>query len=445
MTSSPPVRGLPGARAALALLLAINLFNYIDRQVLAAVEPAIEKELFPHGGEDVEFKMGLLATAFMVSYMLIAPLFGFLADRISRWWLIGVGVVLWSLASGGSGLATTWLILLLTRAAVGIGEAAYGPAAPTVISDLYPVERRGTVLAWFYMAIPVGSALGYIFGGQMLSLTGDWRHAFYWVVPPGLLLGILCFFKHDPPRGQADAVAHRTAKWADYKMILRTPSYVLVTLGMTAMTFAAGGLGYWMPRYVHVNRGVPDQGQVSTIFGGILAVGGLLATFSGGIVGDKLRARFPGSYFLVSGWGMLIAFPLLIAILIVPFPLAWVFVFLTVFFVFFNTGPTNTVLANVTHPAVRASAFALNILVIHLFGDAFSPPIIGFLAGQGRAWAAAHPDGPRWLVDLVGSRGGMDFGFAVVSLAILASGVFWLMGARHLERDTRAAPTRVAN
>jgi MFS family permease len=437
--------GLPGARKALVLLLVINLFNYIDRQVLSAVVPELEKTFFPNGGANVEADMGLLATAFMASYMLIAPVFGLLADRISRWWLIGIGVMAWSLASGASGLATSFGVLLATRAVVGIGEAAYGPAAPTIIADLYPVERRGRVLAWFYMAIPVGSALGYVCGGQILQLTGDWRWAFYWVVPPGLLLGLLCFWMRDPRRGQADAVEHRTARWGDYSLILRTPSYVLNTLGMTAMTFSVGGIAYWIPRYVHTNRGEPNLGTINTIFGGIVVVSGLAATLLGGLAGDKLRNRFEGSYFLVSGLGMLLAFPLFLAILIVPFPLAWVFVFLSVFWLFFNTGPTNTILANVTHPAVRSSAFALNILIIHLFGDAFSPPMIGWMAGRARSWAAAHPDDHSWMTELLRRRDGMDVAFGVVSLMILAAGIFWLWGARYLKRDTELATTKLAS
>src|SRR5262249_9058154 len=147
-----------GARATLALLLAINLFNYIDRYVLSAVVPVLKEE-FPTG------RMGLLATAFLVSYMLTAPLFGWLADRVSRWLIVGLGVIVWSLASGASGLAETYGMLLATRIFVGVGEAAYGPAAPTLIADYFPVEKRGRVLAWFYMAIPVGSALGYAWGG----------------------------------------------------------------------------------------------------------------------------------------------------------------------------------------------------------------------------------------------------------------------------------------
>src|SRR5213593_1511628 len=177
------------ARLAVALLLAINVFNYLDRYVLAAVEPRIASALVKDDPHALA-KMGSLATAFLISYMVTAPIFGWLADRMSRWLLVGVSVVLWSLASGGSGLAPTFSMLLITRLFVGIGEAGYGPAAPTIISDLFPVQKRGSVLAWFYLAIPVGSAIGYAVGGWVGAHYG-WRSAFYVVVPPGLLLGIV--------------------------------------------------------------------------------------------------------------------------------------------------------------------------------------------------------------------------------------------------------------
>jgi MFS family permease len=159
------------------LLLLINMFNYIDRQVLAAVLPKIETAFLPDD-PDPKAKLGLLTTAFMVAYMVLAPLFGWLGDRTSRWLLAGVGVVLWSLATGASGLATGFVVLLLTRCCVGVGEAAYGPVAPGIISDLYPVSRRGSVLAWFYVAIPVGSALGFVIGGLVADTAWGWRGAF---------------------------------------------------------------------------------------------------------------------------------------------------------------------------------------------------------------------------------------------------------------------------
>ena len=258
---------------------------------------------------------------FMIAFMLLAPLFGLLADRMSRWKLMAFGVAVWSLASGGSGLATAYLMLLATRAVVGAGEAAYGPAAPAVLSDLYPVERRGAILAYFYAAIPVGSALGYVLGGLMFKLTGDWRWAFYVVVPPGLLLAVLCLFMREPPRGQSDPTTKpHSASWGDYLIILKTPSFVLCTLGYTATTFAVGGVAYWMPKYFSAIRGEGDLGTVGMIFGGITAVAGLLATLAGGWAGDRLRRRYPGSYFLVSGFGMLLAFPLMLAVLVAPYP-----------------------------------------------------------------------------------------------------------------------------
>jgi hypothetical protein len=184
--------------------------------------------------------------------------------------------------------------------------------------------------------------------------------------------------------------------------------------------------------------------QVNSIFGAILVVGGLVSTLLGGWVGDRLRDRLPGSYLTVSGWGSLIAFPLLVAFLFVDFPYAWAVIFLVIFFMFFNTGPVNTVLANVVHPSVRATGFALNILVIHLLGDAVSPTIMGAMAGLGRKIAASG-DVPEWLAQALGRHDGMDFSIAVTSLFLLLAGVLWLMGSRHLARDTELAPTRIAH
>jgi len=413
---------------ALSLLLAINLFNYIDRYVLAAVEPEIRHTFF-HGDDPTAMaRTGGLATAFLVSYMVLAPLFGLLADRFSRWILIGTSVALWSVATGASGLAATFGVLLLTRVFVGIGEAGYGPSAPTIIADLYPVEKRGRMLSFFYMAIPVGSALGYVLGGMIGSKYG-WRTAFYVVVPPGLLLAFLCSLMRDPREPRAAAGPKRRAPGlAAVPDLLRIPSYRYNTLAMTAMTFAIGGMAFWIPSYIFEHRAAefppsPNLlGTINSTFGAITAVGGLLATLAGGWAGDKLRAKFPGAYFLVSGGGMLLAFPATIAMLHVPFPGAWVCIFIAIFFLFFNTGPSNAALANVSPPHIRATAFALNILAIHLFGDAFSPPLIGWIAG----------------------KTSMDTAFLVVSGMILLASGFWFWGARHLGRDTTFAARAVA-
>ena len=408
MTNESALR--PGAYTALALLLGINLFNYIDRYVLAAVEPEIRASFFAVGDPNAMAVSGLLGTAFFVTYMLSAPALGWLSDRFSRWLIIGIAVMLWSLASGASGLAATFGILLLTRVLVGIGEGGYGPAAPTILADLFPIAVRGRVMSVFFAAIPVGGALGYVLGGLINAHLG-WRWAFYLVTPPGLLLGLLCFTQRDPRGRGTQLEAKARPTWNDYLLLFKTRSYVINCIAQTAMTFAIGGLAFWISAYLRY-RGEPASS--TAFFGAITAVAGLLSTLIGGVVADRMRPRYPGSYFFVSGIGMLIAAPMFIAMLYTPFPAAWGFLFGAIFFGFLNTGPSNTALANVTFPAVRATAFALNILVIHALGDALAFPAIGYISG--------HTN--------------MNIGFLVISGIMLVSGLAWLSGIKFLCADT---------
>lgn len=471
------------ARWALVLLLMINLFNYIDRYVLAAVLPAIQKEFFPPVNgvvpEGANTKMGLLATAFLVTYMVAAPVFGFLADRWPRWTIVGLGVIVWSVASGLSGIATAFGVLLMMRIFVGIGEAAYGPTAPTIISDLFPVEKRGGVLAWFYVAIPVGSALGYILGGLMLQVH-SWHWAFIVTLPPGIVLGVLCFMMREPRRGGVAAVGGRgdnprapgatvpelhaatvsppggvgggiggvraedlnapdaalrgtRPRVQDYLSLLKIPSYVYCTIGMTALTFAIGGISYWMPTYILDRVATPavlaDEKQkaellssLNTTFGAIVVVTGLSGTLIGGYLADRLRTKIRGAYFVMSGMAMLLSFPLFVAALYTPFPAAWVLLGASMFFLFLNTGPGNTILANVTRPSIRATAFAMNIFIIHALGDAISPAIIGYMRDQTKTWTTP---------------------LVWVGVVMVLAGVAWLMGAKHLEADTARAEGRM--
>lgn len=419
--ASQPTGAISRALPALILLLLINMFNYIDRYVLVAVEPDIRKHFFPADDPDARAKTGLLATAFLISYMVASPIFGRLADRMPRWPLVGISVILWSLASGASGLALTFGALLITRMFVGIGEAGYGPSAPTIIADLYPVRRRGSALSWFYMAIPVGGALGYLLGGFAAERWG-WRAAFYLVVLPGLALGTWAFLMREPRRGQADAVhVPHKAQLRDYLLLVRTPSYLLDTAGMVALTFSIVGLSFWMPDYLHGFRKAGSLGDVNLKFGGIALIAGVTATLSGGYVGDLLRTRLRGAYFIVSGTAIWLSCPLIMLVLWTPFPAAWFVMFLAMFFLFFNTGPSNTILANVTHPSVRATAFAFNILLVHLLGDAISPPLLGAIIGKG----SAH---------------GWRMAFVTVSLITAFAGALWMLGARYVDRDTERAP-----
>lgn len=422
------------ARLSVALLLGINLFNYIDRYILAAVEPEIRAQFFPQAASGVATaasakdqlmaamaKTGSLATAFLVSYMIAAPILSSLAGRVNRWLMVAAAVAIWSVATGASGLAGTFAALILARCFVGIGEAGYGPVAPAMIADLYPVEKRGSKLALFYMAIPVGSALGYVIGGVVSSHWG-WRSPFFLMVAPGLLLAALCLFmksptpKSSPPGlGTQDSGLNRT--FSNYLQILKTPSYLLNTAAMTAMTFAIGGFSFWMPAYLADDRHAGTLAHVNTYFGGITVVAGITSTLAGGWLGDYLRKYTSGSYFLVSAGGMLLATLFILLMTHDEFPRAWAWVFLAVFFLFFNTGPSNTALANVTPPALRANAFALNILLIHALGDAISPPALGAVIGK-YSWNASL--------------------YVVCAMMTLAA-LLWFAGAPYLKRDTDRA------
>jgi MFS transporter, Spinster family, sphingosine-1-phosphate transporter len=401
-----------GRWIALSLLLGINLFNYIDRQVLAAVEPSIRAVFFHQSDPNAMAISGTLGSAFLVTYMLSAPALGWLADRFSRWIIIGVAVILWSLASGASGLAVSFGMLLLTRVFVGIGEGGYGPAAPTILADLFPIETRGRILALFCAAIPVGSALGYVIGGLIDNHLG-WRWAFYLLTPPGILLGLLCFFQKDPRAQTGVRPERQRAHLADCLTLLRTRSYVFNCAAQTAMTFAVGGIGFWVAAYLRY-RGQPPT--ATPVFGMVIVVAGLLSTLVGGWVGDRLRKKHPGSYFLVSGIGMLLAAPLFVLMLFTPFPAAWILMFGSVFFLFLNTGPSNTALANVSMPEVRATAFAFNILVIHAFGDVLAFPTLGYVAGH-----------TNWTIAFIALSGVMILG-----------GILWLSGTKYLGADTAA-------
>jgi MFS family permease len=308
-------------------------------------------------------------------------------------------------------------MLFFTRILVGVGEGGYGPAAPTILADLFPIETRGRIMSLFFAAIPVGSALGYVIGGAVLShLTfvpepERWRWALCIVAAPGIALGLWCLFQRDPRAVHGVRPGKQRAKWSDYLTIIRTPSYLFNCGAQTAMTFAAGGIGWWIAAYLK-DRGLPSSS--TEIFGIIIAVAGLTSTLTGGWLADRLRKKYPGSYFLVSGWGMLCAFPLFVGMLFTPFPFAWLLMFGSVFFLFLNTGPSNTALANVSLPKVRATAFAFNILILHLFGDVPAFPAIGYVAGHTN-WTTA---------------------FLVVSGMMVVAAILWLIGAKFLARDT---------
>jgi predicted MFS family arabinose efflux permease len=418
--SSPITADLPSERAAawagiaspngaLLLLFFINLFNYIDRQVLYALLPLIKAEFLVS-----DARLGALASAFMLVYMCAAPPIGWLADRTRRTRWIAGGIAFWSVATCFSGLARGYAQLFAARAAVGIGESCYGSVSPSFVAEPFPAERRGRVLALFSMAIPVGSALGYVLGGWFGGRFG-WRAAFFLLGLPGLLLAALALRLRDP-RGEAGA-SRIPPTLREYAALYRNPSYLASTLAMAAMTFCLGGLAVWMPSFFNRYWGM-DVARAGTLFGAVTVAGGLVGSLLGGWLGDRLLKVTGKAYFLVSGTGLLLAMPFGIWSLCAgSLPLTLGALFLAETCAFLNMGPLNGVIVSVTAPAVRSMAFAANIFVIHALGDAVSPTLIGRAS------------------DLWGLRAALLGSMAFMGLA----GAFCLWGARSVETDSREA------
>lgn len=365
------------ARYALALLLTVNLLNYVDRQALYAVFPLIKTDL-----KLSDAGLGFLGSAFMFCYMLAAPLFGRLGDRSNRARLAAGGLAVWSVATMLSGMASSYRMLLATRSLVGVGEASFGTVSPGLLSDYFPRENRGRTLSLFYLAIPVGSALGYILGGQLGQAFG-WKTAFLLVGLPGLFLALPLYFLKDPRQNslQNSSLPHEPLL-PELRRFWQNRTYVHATLSMAAMTFALGGLAQWAPSFLHRSFGL-EVARGNTIFGMITVVSGIVGTLAGGWLGDRFQRRSPTGYLYVSAAGFLLGAPLMIlALTTTNLSVCLSAIFAAELFLFLNTGPLNTVLINVVVPGRRAMAFAINIFVIHALGDAVSPAIIGYLSDQ---------------------------------------------------------------
>lgn len=385
------------ARYALGVVTILNFLNYIDRFILAAVLPRVKTELIL-----TDFQLGLLANIFLVTYFVTSPIFGALGDRLSRPRLMAAGVSAWSIATAAAGITANFVQLLIARAWVGIGEAAYASISPALLSDYFPRAQRGRAFAVFYVAIPVGSAAGFLLGGALERAFG-WRAGFYAVGLPGIALALLALRLPDPIRGameepslsgrgrrretqarQGEASIDVPIKGlhlcATLSGLIRNTVYAGTVLGYAAYTFALGGLAFFMPTYFERVRGL-ELSRANFIVGSVTVFAGLSGTFLGGYLGDRTAARIKHGQLWLSGASSIAAvIPAWQALTVASSPSYVVWFFIAEFFLFLSTGPVNVVIVSAVHPSVRAMAMAVSIFVIHLLGDAISPPVIGWLA-----------------------------------------------------------------
>ncbi|NLO91699.1 MAG: MFS transporter [Elusimicrobia bacterium] len=360
-----------GAWPVFALLLSINLFNYVDRQVLYAVFPLLKTDL-----KLSDTALGFLGSSFMLVYMFCAPAIGYLADSGRRPFWLGAGTILWSMATALAGIVKNYTQLLFARSAVGIGEAAYTTVAPSYLAEYFSPEMRGRIMGFFSAATPVGSAIGYIAGGLIAQHFG-WRAAFYAVGIPGLLLGIAALKLPDSRLSSASAQPPRLS---DYLQLLKNRVFLFTSLSAAAATFTLGGLAAWMPTYFTRYFGY-TVGQAGLAFGALTVTAGLLGSLFGGYAADWLLKRSKDAYFTVSACGFCISIPFGLAALHAQCPQsALVFFFIAETAVFAYSGPLNAAIIACSPENRRSMAFAAFVFIMHALGDAFSPTAIGALS-----------------------------------------------------------------
>lgn len=359
-------------RTALLVLSGLNFFNYVDRSVLFAVQPLVQRE-FPRN--DTEY--GFLTTAFFICYMVAAPFVGVVADRFSRKWIMVAGALLWCGATLLTAVTHSFETLLFRHTLVGIGEATFVTIAPSFLADLFSEEHRGQIFGIFYLNIGLGTAVGYMVGGYLGHHYG-WRYPFYVAAAPGFLLAIAMAFLPDPVRGSHDLLKP-TGERTTILGLGRNGAFWMATLGMAMTTFAMGGMQVWMPTFLSRSRGVPLD-HANLVFGGITAFNAIAATFIGGWLGDRLLKRTAGAYYLVSAASLAIAIPAMLVAIYKTGPMMFPAIFVAEFLLLLNTAPLNAAVVNSVGAAIRATAIALNLFVIHLLGDAFSPTLIGHIS-----------------------------------------------------------------
>ncbi|KAM7398497.1 hypothetical protein PAMA_006416 [Pampus argenteus] len=440
-----PAISPPRAYIAVAVLCYINLLNYMERYTIAGVLPIIQKYF-----DISDSTAGLLQTVFICSFLLFAPLFGYLGDRYNRIYIMTGGLSVWIVTAAGSSFVTDsyfWLLALL-RALVGIGEASYSTIAPTIIGDLFTGSKRLFAISAFYLCIPVGSGLGYIVGSSVTSLTGDWHWALRITPILGLVgLILLVFLCPNPPRGaaetQGEGITANSSYLDDVKYLLKNKSYVWSSMGVTAMAFLTGALAFWVPTFLsraQVSQGIlppctkePCNNSDSLIFGGVTVASGILGVFLGTGLSRLLKDKLSYADPLICAVGMIGSTPCLFVVIFVAsssIPVTYLFVFLAELLLSLNWSLLADILLYVVVPTRRATAEALQITVCHLLGDAGSPYLIGAISDAIRD---TKPPTVAW------SFRSLKYSFLVCPFVGVLGGVFFLMTALYITEDKKAA------
>ena len=437
--SRPTRSSMSNCRAyiTVAVLFMINLLNYMDRFTVSGVLLDIQQDFNINNSE-----AGLLQTAFICSYMILSPIFGYMGDRYSRKAIMTVGIFFWSAVTLGGSFVTKdqFELFIILRACVGVGEASYSTIAPTLLADLFVKDQRSNMLAIFYFAIPVGSGLGYIVGSKVAEALNDWRWALR--VTPGL--GVLCvimiiFLVKEPPRGEAEGGSHLHAtSWtADLAQLARNKSFMFSSLGFTCVAFVAGALAFWAPTFVtysiRVQQLDAEQGNVALIFGVITCAAGFLGVAFGSQSAKYFRRFNPRSDPLVCATGLLLCTPFLFFSLVMSqynTIVTWFLIFVGETLLCLNWSIVADIVLYVVIPTRRSTAEAFQILLSHALGDAGSPYLVGAISD-----AVEQSDIYDGKSETIARFVSLQYALYSTTFACVLGGGFFLAAAMFVQQD----------
>jgi MFS family permease len=370
--NKPQDRAVKGAVVALCLLTAMNFVNYLDRYILPAVQEQIKSQF--HLSDN---QIGSLTLWFFVAYVLSSPVTGWLGDRFPRKPMIVIAALMIAAMNFFTASVHSYLSLNLRHAALGIGEASFGIFAPALLADYFADDNRNAVLTIFNVAIPVGAALGYLSGGVVAAHHG-WRMAFIVSAIPGAVIALLILlFMREPER--AESKDRKKVDKVSVMSLARNKAYLCSIMGYAAVTFSLGGISWWMPSFLNRVDGRSLE-AAGTIMGGITVVCGLGGTVAGGLLAHWWSKKTAKALYLVPALSAILAVPPAVLCFFGPKTVTLPALGVAVFLVFLGTGPVNAATLNAVPAHLRATAMAGQLFVLHVFGDAFSPKIIGIVS-----------------------------------------------------------------
>jgi predicted MFS family arabinose efflux permease len=464
--STTPVAPSAGRRAAryagyvFWLMFLINLVNYFDRFIFGGLSPQIQATLHLN-----DFLFGVVGAGFIVLYTLVALLGGFLADRVSRNTVVGLGVGIWSIASFATGAANNFLTMFGIRTVLGIGEGTYYPAGTPLLGAYFAPSRRPRVFARWTVGALLGGAIGFLVAGFFKQQPEAWRNAFYFTGVPGLILAFLIWRTPNKVRHEDDPtdehVVNRSSSWQRFIAYLRIPTVRTIILTQAFGFFASGAAAYWFVIYVDrtfvtgaapsfPTAGLPKSLE-AVVAGAILLVGGILGTLYGSRLGSRLSKRYSGGLVLAGGLGYLLAAPSAVVTLGAPYVLNAIPAYTaapqptrlgvglgifcvgglaTAFFLNVFQGPLTAALLEVVVPSERAGVGGTGLAFSHLLGDSYATALVGGISSL-----------------LTQHLGGDQLGLSMLitfPVFLVASGIIGIRGSRHYAADLAAVGATVS-